>query len=129
MYEKQTWNTGDVITEEKLNHMEDGIASGCSGGGVMIVNVNHDRDTGNDILDKTWKEIHDAYISGTTVIIKKEGSGVMPDNRLNLVLSVRNAVNLESASYDVLVMNENANPPFTVYDTDSETGYPKTANL
>lgn len=26
-YEKQTWNTGDVITEEKLNHMEDGIAS------------------------------------------------------------------------------------------------------
>lgn len=28
MYEKQTWATGDVITEEKLNHMEDGIASG-----------------------------------------------------------------------------------------------------
>ncbi len=27
-YEKQTWNTGDVITEEKLNHMEDGIATG-----------------------------------------------------------------------------------------------------
>ena len=26
MYEKQTWITGDVITEEKLNHMEDGIA-------------------------------------------------------------------------------------------------------
>ena len=28
MYEKQTWNTGDVITEEKLNHIEDGIATG-----------------------------------------------------------------------------------------------------
>lgn len=27
MYEKQTWNTGDVITEEKLNHMEDGISN------------------------------------------------------------------------------------------------------
>ncbi len=25
-YEKQTWTTGEVITEEKLNHMEDGIA-------------------------------------------------------------------------------------------------------
>lgn len=24
-YEKQTWSTGDVITAEKLNHMEDGI--------------------------------------------------------------------------------------------------------
>ncbi len=28
MYSKQTWNTGDVITEEKLNHMEDGISTG-----------------------------------------------------------------------------------------------------
>lgn len=27
-YTKQTWNTGDVITEEKLNHMEDGVATG-----------------------------------------------------------------------------------------------------
>lgn len=26
-YIKQTWNTGDTITAEKLNHMEDGIAS------------------------------------------------------------------------------------------------------
>lgn len=24
-YEKQTWNTGDVITAEKLNHIETGI--------------------------------------------------------------------------------------------------------
>ena len=30
-YEKQTWVTGEVITKEKLNHMEDGIAN--SGGG------------------------------------------------------------------------------------------------
>lgn len=27
-YEKQTWTTGEVITQEKLNHMEDGIAEG-----------------------------------------------------------------------------------------------------
>ena len=26
-YEKNTWQTGDVITKEKLNHMEDGIAN------------------------------------------------------------------------------------------------------
>ena len=24
-YEKQTWQNGDTITAEKLNHMEDGI--------------------------------------------------------------------------------------------------------
>jgi len=28
MYTKQTWKTGDVITEDKLNHMEDGISTG-----------------------------------------------------------------------------------------------------
>lgn len=26
-YEKQTWSTGDVITDAKMNHIEDGIAS------------------------------------------------------------------------------------------------------
>ncbi len=29
-YDKQTWVTGEVITAAKLNHMEDGIASGGS---------------------------------------------------------------------------------------------------
>lgn len=30
-YEKQTWTTGEVITQEKLNHMEDGIEDGVNG--------------------------------------------------------------------------------------------------
>ena len=36
-YEKQTWQTGDVITQEKLNHMEDGIAN--VGGGAEFVKL------------------------------------------------------------------------------------------
>ena len=32
-YEKQTWKTGDVITESKLNYMEDGIAN--AGGQIV----------------------------------------------------------------------------------------------
>lgn len=31
-YEKQTWVCGDVVTADKLNHMEDGIAECCGGG-------------------------------------------------------------------------------------------------
>ncbi len=31
-YEKQTWTTGETITAEKLNHIEDGIAEGGTGG-------------------------------------------------------------------------------------------------
>lgn len=33
-YTKQTWYTGDIITADKLNHMEDGIASG---GGAFLL--------------------------------------------------------------------------------------------
>ena len=57
-YEKQNWKNGDVITESKLNHMEDGIAGG---GGVLVVNGTVDGSTMT--LDKTWQEIHDAPIA------------------------------------------------------------------
>ena len=30
-YEKQTWQNGDIITADKLNHMEDGISESGSG--------------------------------------------------------------------------------------------------
>lgn len=50
MYVKQNWQTGDVVTSAKLNHMEDGIA----GGGVLVVTSD------GTALDKTWQEIHDA---------------------------------------------------------------------
>ncbi len=54
-YEKQTWATGDTITADKLNHMEDGIATG---GGVLVV---HGAIDGAIMtLDKTWQEIYDA---------------------------------------------------------------------
>ena len=33
-YEKQTWQCGETITADKLNHMEDGIEECCSGGAV-----------------------------------------------------------------------------------------------
>lgn len=53
-YEKQNWKNGDVITETKLNHMEDGIA----GGGVLVVNAITEGQT--TTLDKTWQQIYDS---------------------------------------------------------------------
>ena len=53
-YEKQNWKNGDVITETKLNHMEDGIADS----GVLVVHGTIDGATMT--LDKTWQEIYDA---------------------------------------------------------------------
>ena len=56
-YEKQTWVTGEVITKEKLNHIEDGIANSGGGSEALLV--------GFDMLlnkfDKTWNEINTAF--------------------------------------------------------------------
>jgi len=62
-YEKQTWNTGDVITAQKLNHMEDGIA----GGSVILAGASIKVDISSEngekkltgisygALEKLWK--------------------------------------------------------------------------
>ena len=41
-YEKHTWETGETITAEKLNNLEDGVASSGSGGGekTTILSIN-----------------------------------------------------------------------------------------
>lgn len=56
-YTKYTWQTGEVITAEKLNHMEDGISAGGS------LNVTAPQWA----LDKTWNEIAEAIRSGKSV--------------------------------------------------------------
>ena len=62
MYEKQTWVTGEVITKEKLNHMEDGIANSS---GFLITTIN--TETGK--LDKTWNELHNAFEAKIPVFV------------------------------------------------------------
>lgn len=78
-YTKQNWECGDLITADKMNHIEDGIEE-ASSGGVLTVNVvttdpalNQSRSEapllraggGGGItdtwLDKTWQQIYDAF--------------------------------------------------------------------
>lgn len=56
-YTKQTWTTGDTITAEKLNHMEDGIGEGA--GGIFVVHGTMNEEQ-RMTLDKTWQQIVDA---------------------------------------------------------------------
>ena len=44
-YEKQTWTTGDTITANKLNHMEDGIAEGGSSAFDLFFMIDEASDT------------------------------------------------------------------------------------
>lgn len=64
-YEKQTWQTGDVVTSAKLNHMEDGIAAG---GDVFVVHY----DGGTSTSDKSLSEIMSAISDGYVVILVDE---------------------------------------------------------
>ena len=79
-YEKQNWSNGDLITSEKLNHMEDGISNASSGGsGIMTVHFVPDlSNRGNPMppisIDKTPQEVFDAYRRGFIVRAIAEGS-------------------------------------------------------
>ena len=63
-YTKQTWNCGDVISAEKLNHMEDGIEA--SGVDYPIV-VHFEKVDGNWTADKEYSELRTAIENGTPV--------------------------------------------------------------
>ena len=62
-YTKNTWTDGDIVTSEKLNHMEDGIANA----GSLVVGIAWDETLQTSILDKTWREIYDALPFVTVV--------------------------------------------------------------
>ena len=70
-YEKQTWQTGDIVTADKLNHMEDGIESS---GGVFCVTFNYDDEPSgegyftNVTQDHTFEEAMTAYNAGKLVV-------------------------------------------------------------
>ncbi len=71
-YEQQNWVTGNRITAEKLNHMEQGISS--AGGGTALI-IRYDRTEGDvhtftHYFDKTWQEVANALTNFTPVYIR-----------------------------------------------------------
>lgn len=80
-YEPTVWATGDVVTADKLNKLEEGVAN-ASGGGLIVHSV-YDETTEKHILDKTWTEIYNAFIAGNNVCII-EDNREFPDGGLNI---------------------------------------------
>lgn len=74
-YEPTNWQTGDVVTSQKLNKLEQGVADAGGGGGVYKVTLAYDEDAddGSYISDKTIAEIIAAYNSGAVVVFDPEG--------------------------------------------------------
>ena len=71
-YEKNTWASGDVVTSAKLNHMEDGIAEGGSGG-TPIINTTRTVGSNNSTVftfDKTFAEVKAMLDAGQVPVVK-----------------------------------------------------------
>lgn len=64
-YTPHTWQSGETVTAEKLNVLEQGVAG--AGGGVFVIRVVLDGQTVH--LDKTWQEIRDALAAGQLCVI------------------------------------------------------------
>ena len=110
-YNKTTWSAGDTITAEKLNKMEDGIASGGSGSTELyLIGITQDNDTLT--MDKTWKEIYDAADDGKYPIAVQK----MIPGRISFFTI--GAVYSDSENYYVMLIDGDE------FITGSENDYP-----
>lgn len=77
-YEPTVWKNGDVITPEKLNKIEQGVAGG---GGALIIEWDGEND-----LDVTYQDILDAVNAGKRVEMRKPvGESGYATYQLNIV--------------------------------------------
>ena len=67
-YTKQTWVTGDIITANKMNHMEDGIADADGGNQIEYLHFQDPTATPH-VLDKTYGEIKALLEAGKTLML------------------------------------------------------------
>lgn len=99
-YEKTTWQSGDVVTSEKLNNIENGIASRD----VLICDI-----TEGNTLNQKAGDVWNAYLNGRAVLLRT------PD-RLD-----PNATNLfslfcaENTSGGIMVYFFNPDAPFKFF--------------
>lgn len=115
-YTPNTWETGDVITAEKLNNLENR---------VLIAKVDQDPPYDEQAhsyriaLDKTWKEIHDAFLAGVTCLVERSNSEYGEDYWL--VCGIDRS---GDSSYMIIVSYDVASSATYIFETDSENGYP-----
>ena len=112
-YEKQTWQTGDVITADRLNHMEDGIAQN-----VLLVEVNATTNSGQTqyTCNKTWQQIHDAGMAFFQL--------QHPQIQNMQMIGFLSMIGGENNSYGLEVYTLNSGTAMAL-TTDNPNGYPQ----
>ncbi len=73
-YTPTVWETGDVITAEKLNKAETGIAAASADSApLFVLTVDMAVDGQSATIDKTLAEIAEAYEAGGNVFLCSDG--------------------------------------------------------
>lgn len=79
-YEKHLWECGEVVTDAKMNNIENGIEEALtSGGGAVIIkaaSIVSDGDEKTVVTDKTWQEVHDAFMDDIPCYVGFDIDGV-----------------------------------------------------
>ncbi len=119
-YTKNTWETGDIVSSQKLNHIEDGIANA---GSAFFINAS---DSENEeafftTLDKTWQEIYDAYSSGTLCVIRYSGDTF---EDIYVVVAVKKRVYMNEDTTQTTELTVEISGWNNAYASDTPDGYP-----
>ncbi len=112
-YEKHTWETGETITAERLNNIENGIANN-----ILIIDCVSDPD--GWYLSKTYKQISDHIRNGGFAIFNFNNS-----NPVVYTLVVKSCgEDTDSSMYAVLIGALTNTEQDLVFTTSNEDDYP-----
>lgn len=119
-YTPTVWKTGDIVSSQRLNKLEEGVRDAYE---VMVINIvtedpaqsaknllRASRGGSTVFLDKTWQQIFDALIAGKLCAIKRTGEGVAS-------FAPVTTASTEEGSYKILSGAGN-------FKTSSADGYP-----
>lgn len=112
-YEKTEWKNGDIITDEKLNHMEDGIVNSNS---ILVLHENA------GALDKTFAEIEDAFDSGKLILV------YLPNNNGRRFVTMVVCVDTFGGNY-YLFTTSDGSTELTSYNAVTENSYPTNISI
>ena len=96
-------------------------ATPSGGGGVLVVSM--ENENGDYVLDKTWKEIHDAMANGQIAVIYS----AVYEEEVELYTNFNYVYQTEKASSTFMVRFfaiEDGDLSSYTFSTDSENGYP-----